>query len=95
MNIGYDLEVIFSNSDKIYVEVKSLKNFNEPFGITNNEYAEAHRRGDRYYLALIVMEPEILIKFIQNPLNILQFDRICERWSWRCEDYKDYLTDKI
>ena len=95
VNIGYDLEVIFSNSDKIYVEVKSLKNFNEPFGITNNEYAEAHRRGDRYYLALIVMEPEILIKFIQNPLNILQFDRICERWSWRCEDYKDYLTDKI
>ena len=41
-NLGYDLEVMLLNGKRIYIEIKSVATFSEPFKITNNEYTSAH-----------------------------------------------------
>ena len=40
-NLGYDLEVMLETGRKVYVEVKSVSSFTEPFRLTNNEYSSA------------------------------------------------------
>jgi hypothetical protein len=90
-NLGYDLEILLTNGKRAYVEVKSVAHFSEPFKISNNEYASAHRYGEDYHIALVVNEDPFLIQFITNPINILGFEKKCERWSWYCEDYSTVL----
>ena len=38
-NLGYDLEVVLENQKKVFIEVKSVTTFSEPFRLTNNEYS--------------------------------------------------------
>lgn len=83
-NIGYDIEVLFINGKRVFVEVKSVSFFGEPFKITNNEYSTAHNYQDLYYLALVVNNADFQVMFIQNPISNLTLDKQCERWSWIC-----------
>lgn len=92
-NLGYDLEVKLKNGEKIYIEVKSMISFSQPFKITNNEYTCAHNYGDKYYIALVINDDNFEVKFIQNPIETLHFEKKCEQWSWFCEEYKINLLD--
>lgn len=92
-NLGYDLEVKLNNGEKIYVEVKSMISFSQPFKITNNEYTCAHNYGDKYYIALVINDDDFKVRFIQNPIETLHFEKKCEQWSWFCEEYKANLLD--
>ena len=92
-NLGYDLEVKLNNGEKIYIEVKSMISFSQPFKITNNEYTCAHNYGDKYYIALVINDDDFKVKFIQNPIETLHFEKKCEQWSWFCEEYKTNLLD--
>lgn len=92
-NLGYDLEIKLKNGEKIYVEVKSMISFSQPFKITNNEYTCAHNYGDKYYIALVINDDNFEVKFIQNPIETVHFEKKCEQWSWFCEDYKSNLLD--
>lgn len=92
-NLGYDIEVKLKNGDKIFLEVKSVASFSQPFKITNNEYTCAHNYGDKYYIALVINDDEFEVKFIQNPIQTLHFEKKCEQWSWFCEEYKSNLLD--
>ena len=92
-NLGYDLEIKLNNGEKMYVEVKSMISFSQPFKITNNEYTCAHNYGDKYYIALVINDDDFKVKFIQNPIANLHFEKKCEQWSWFCEEYKVNLLD--
>lgn len=92
-NLGYDLEIKLKNGERIYVEVKSMISFSQPFKITNNEYTCAHNYGDKYYIALVINDDNFEVKFIQNPIETVHFEKKCEQWSWFCEDYKSNLLD--
>jgi Domain of unknown function (DUF3883) len=92
-NLGYDLEILLSTGSKIYIEIKSVSAFTEPFKITTNEYSSAHNYGDRYYIAVVINDEPFQIKVIQNPINSLVFDKKCEQWSWYCDQYTRALQD--
>lgn len=92
-NLGYDIEVKLKNEEKIFIEVKSVISFSQPFKITNNEYTCAHNYGDKYYIALVINDDNFEVKFIQNPIENLHFEKKCEQWSWFCEEYKANLLD--
>ena len=92
-NLGYDIEVKLKNGEKIFIEVKSVISFSQPFKITNNEYTCAHNYGDKYYIALVINDDNFEVKFIQNPIENLHFEKKCEQWSWFCEEYKSNLLD--
>lgn len=94
-NMGYDLEVMLKSGTRIYIEVKSVSSFNEPFKITNNEYSSAHNFGDKYYLALVINDEPFQIKLVSDPINNLSFQKQVERWSWLCENYSHNLHDVI
>jgi hypothetical protein len=90
-NMGYDLEVMLESGTRIYIEVKSVSSFNEPFKITNNEYSSAHNFGDKYYLALVINDEPFQMKLVPDPINNLSFQKQVERWSWLCENYSHNL----
>lgn len=90
-NMGYDLEVILETGKKIFIEVKSVRTFNEPFKITNNEYSSAHNFGDLYYLAIVINEEPFQMKLVSNPIKNLSFQKQIERWSWFCESYSNHI----
>ncbi len=92
-NLGYDLEMMLNNGKRIYIEVKSVNSFSEPFKISNNEYSSAHNYGSDYYIALVVNNDEFKIKFVPNPIKTLSFEKKCERWSWFCDDYNNELQE--
>lgn len=92
-NLGYDLEVQLTNGKKIYIEVKSMVSFSQPFKITNNEYTCAHNYGDDYYIALVINDDNFTVRFIKNPIENLHFEKKCEQWSWLCEEYKLKLLE--
>ena len=94
-NMGYDLEVMLESGIRIYIEVKSVSSFNEPFKITNNEYSSAHNFGDKYYLALVINDEPFQMKLVPDPINNLSFQKQVERWSWLCENYSHNLQDVI
>ena len=94
-NMGYDLEVRLKSGTTIYIEVKSVSSFNEPFKITNNEYSSAHNFGDKYCLALVINDEPFQIKLVPDPINNLSFQKQVERWSWLCENYSHNLHDVI
>lgn len=92
-NLGYDLEVMLVNGKKVYVEVKSVSSFSESFKITNNEYSSANHYGEDYYIALVINEEPFQMKLIHNPIDILEFQKKCEKWSWYCGEYKNTLQE--
>lgn len=92
-NLGYDLEVLLTTGKRIYIEIKSVASFSEPFKISNNEYSSAHSYGLDYYIALVVNEDQFMMKLISDPIKTLSFEKKCERWSWFCEQYLNDLQD--
>lgn len=92
-NLGYDLEMMLHNGKRIYIEVKSVNSFIEPFKISNNEYSSAHNYGSDYYIALVINNDDFKIKFVPNPIKTLSFEKKCERWSWFCGEYIDELQE--
>lgn len=90
-NLGYDIEVVFNNGKRIYIEVKSVSYFGEPFKMTNNEYSTAHNYQDQYYLALVVNGTEFQVMFIHNPILNIKLDKQCERWSWVCNNVENKI----
>ena len=92
-NLGYDIEVKLKNGQKLYIEVKSMISFSQPFKITNNDYTCAHNYGNDYYIALVINDDNFQVKFIKNPIECLHFEKKCEQWSWFCEDYKFELLN--
>ena len=86
-NLGYDLEVVYNNGQRAYVEVKSVKSFSEPIKITNNEYASAHKLGAAYILAIVINGDQFSLKVVTDPVRTLIFQKQIERWSWLCENY--------
>ena len=92
-NLGYDIEVKLTNGRKLYIEVKSMISFSQPFKITNNEYTCAHNYGNDYYIALVINDDNFQVKFIRNPIENLHFEKKCEQWSCFCEEYKNELVE--
>lgn len=92
-NMGYDLEMILDTGKRIYIEVKSVSSFNEPFKITNNEYSSAHNYGGSYYLAIVINDEPFQIKLVPDPIKALSFQKQIERWSWLCETYSNNLLE--
>lgn len=92
-NLGYDLEMMLHNGKRIYIEVKSVNSFTEPFKISNNEYSSAHNYGSDYYIALVINNEDFKIKFVPNPIKTLSFEKKCERWSWFCGEYINELQE--
>lgn len=92
-NLGYDLEVLLTNGKRIYIEIKSVSSFSEPFKISNNEYSSAHSYGLDYYIALVINEDHFMMKLISDPIKTLSFEKKCERWSWFCEQYLNELQE--
>jgi Protein NO VEIN, C-terminal len=90
-NMGYDLEVMLENGKRVYIEVKSVNSFNEPFKITNNEYSSAHNYGDQYYLALVINNEPFYMRLIPEPIKNLSFQKQIERWSWLCDSYNQHI----
>ncbi|WP_094555492.1 DUF3883 domain-containing protein [Synechococcus sp. 1G10] len=90
-NLGYDLELLLDNGERLYVEVKSVKSFSEPFRLTNNEYNTAHQHKGVYALAIVVEAEPFQINLILNPVESLALHKQCEKWSWKCEDYQRQL----
>jgi hypothetical protein len=92
-NMGYDLEAVLENGKRIYIEVKSVSSFHEPFKITNNEYSSAHNYADSYYLAIVINDEPFQMKLVPDPIKNLSFQKQIERWSWLCESYNADLRD--
>lgn len=87
-NVGYDVEVKLKNGDEYYIEVKSVSSFNEPFEITNNEYAIGSQLKEKYIIACVSSSSENIINvmFIKNPIKHLFFEKRIKNISWLCED---------
>lgn len=87
-NVGYDLEVLRRNGQRMYIEVKSVTRFGDPVRLTNNEHATAFQLGPAYLLAIVVnSEEDFYIRFVPDPIRTLTLDKRCEQWSWYCECY--------
>ena len=69
-NVGYDLAGIDPNGDDIYIEVKSLEWKGQKFRLTNNEYAVAQYKKEKYFLALVIQSQDYIeIGLIKNPIE--------------------------
>ena len=89
LNVGYDLEGIDPNGKEICIEVKSIDYAGQKFRMTNNEFAAAQFKQDRYYLAIVLMGNDTIeISLIKNPVNNLNMNRQCVQWIWECAEYE-------
>lgn len=93
-NLGYDLEVVYQNNRRIYVEVKKVSSFNEPFKLTNNEFGYASKYGEDYRIALVTDNP-FDISFISDPIAVLECQRVLEKVSWKFGGYRDNLRKHL
>jgi hypothetical protein len=93
-NLGYDLEVLYKDGRKIYVEVKKVDYFNQKFDLTRNEYNHANYHKDDYSVALVILKP-FQIKFISNPAEKLSFIKVVERFKWESKNYIDNLQEDL
>lgn len=88
-NLGYDLEGVDSNGDKTYIEVKSLDYVGQKIRLTNNEFAVAQHKQEKYVLALVVQTNDSLdICLIANPIMKIKLIRQCIQWVWECDTYE-------
>ena len=89
LNVGYDLDGIDPNGKEICIEVKSIDYAGQKFRMTNNEFAAAQFKQDRYYLAIVLMGNDTIeISLIKNPVNNLNMNRQCVQWIWECAEYE-------
>lgn len=87
-NLGYDLQGIDPNGDYIYLEVKSISSLGQNFRMTNNEYAVAQVKGDKYLIAVTyVNNNELKLALYSNPIKSLRLNRSCVQWIWECNEY--------
>lgn len=94
-NVGYDLEGTDPNGNEICIEVKSIDFAGQKFRMTNNEFAAAQYKQDKYYLAIVMQTADALeISIIKNPVNSLNMNRQCVQWVWECSEY-DYRPMKF
>lgn len=94
-NVGYDLEGTDPNGNEICIEVKSIDFAGQKFRMTNNEFAAAQYKQDKYYLAIVMQTADALeISLIKNPVNSLNMNRQCVQWVWECSEY-DYRPMKF
>lgn len=88
-NLGYDLEGRDPQGEDIYIEVKSVDYQGQNFRMTNNEYAVAQYRKDKYVLAIVHQSSDsIEIGLIKDPIKSLKLNRQCVQWIWECSEYK-------
>lgn len=88
-NVGYDLEGKDPNDNEIFIEVKSVDFAGQKFRMTNNEFAAAQYKQDRYYLAIVLQSANTLeISLVKNPIQSLNMVRQCVQWVWECTDYE-------
>ncbi len=93
-NVGYDLEVVKQNGERMYIEVKSVTRFGDAIRLTNNEHATAFQHGQSYLLAFVVNgSDQFDIRFVRDPIRTLALEKRCEQWSWYSDNYLDDLTD--
>jgi hypothetical protein len=93
-HVGYDVEVKLKNGIDYFVEVKKVNSFNDPFEITNNEYAIGSQLKSNYLIAIVILSgDEFSIKFIKNPTNVLAFEKRIKSISWVCDSYEKQLTN--
>jgi len=86
-NLGYDLEVHRTTGIEFY-EVKSVDEIGAPFSLTNNEYATANEKSDKYVLAIVKQTKEGLeVCFLRDPINNLTLTKRVTRWEWVCDEY--------
>lgn len=93
-NLGYDLEVLYKDGKKIYVEVKKVEHFNQKFKLTRNEFNNVNFYKDSYRIALVVIEP-FQIRFTSNPAKKLNFTKVVERYSWESKVVADDLQEDL
>lgn len=91
-NVGYDLEVLFLDGTRNYVEVKSVKRIGDPIRITNNEHSTAYQLGEAYVMAVVVNGDPFEIWLIRDPIRNMSLDKRCEQWNWYGTDYTDVAT---
>lgn len=85
-NLGYDIVSTTNNASKRYIEVKSSK---DNIVLTNNEYASASVLADNYYICMINQtDSEIRVKYVNNPVSNLSFEKRVKQWEWLCEEVK-------
>lgn len=91
-HVGYDLKVQQKSGKILHIEVKSVKNLNSDFEITNNEFAVASDLEESYFIALVVeSESDFDIRLIQNPIKTLDFEKRIKVTSWVCDSYNDKM----
>lgn len=88
MNIGYDIEVITTQGEKLLVEVKTVTSIGDAISMTNNEYSLASQDGEHYLLAIAsTTQDELRLCIIKNPIKSQEFSRRIVRWEWVCNMY--------
>ena len=88
MNIGYDIEVITTQGEKLLVEVKTVTSIGDAISMTNNEYSLASQDGEHYLLAIAsTNQDELRLCIIKNPIKSQEFSRRIVRWEWVCNMY--------
>jgi len=87
-NIGYDIECITPEGEKLCIEVKLVGSSNKPFTLTSNEEAVARQKRAQYLIAVVCQSREFIeVAFIRDPVQQLQMTRQCRQWVWECDDY--------
>ena len=88
-NLGFDLEGSDPDGNNIYIEVKSIDYVGQKFRMTNNEFAAAQYKPNKYYLALVYQNKDSFeISLIKDPINRLNLTRQVVQWVWECSDYE-------
>ncbi len=94
-NLGYDLEVILTNGEHQFVEVKSVEVLGESISITNNEYSTANQHQNNFILAIACQDNNgIEVCLINNPINTLSLTKRVVRWEWVCSQYSGKVIKK-
>lgn len=89
MNLGYDIEVTYTDGSQLFVEVKSVNDLGDAFTMTNNEYSLANFKPDTYAIAVATSNDfQLEICLIKNPVNVLNLERRIVRWEWVCNAYE-------
>ncbi len=87
-NVGYDIEGLTPENDKVFIEVKAIDNPGQPFTLTSNEEATARQVGEAYQLAIVRQAgADLEVAFIKDPANQLELIRQCRQWVWECSSY--------
>lgn len=96
INLGYDTSATNEKGEDLFFEIKSVKSLGDSITMTNNEYSNAHKYKENYYLVIASQNQSSLeMVFISNPIENLQLNKRVVRWEWVCDGYdgKYFKTD--